>query len=206
MGEERGTLTFFFPIWDYYTWCLNTNYLCAVWVSKGWPGYFSCAPVERDGGNRLESFDIPLVCVLHSWRKGVLHASCGVSGCQWRMVPADWKLSSISSLPEEQLLCAQLWVQRRGTVGTACRCHVAEMLLGERMLRRKVVPFCEPQSISISSILFSSSSPLLFLRAVSSTQHFSVTVMYLRPSYVPGIIPLIKAELFITCVIIRWIA
>lgn len=68
------------------------------------------------------------------------------------------------------------------------------------------VPFCEPPSVSISSILFSSSSPLLFLRAVSSTQHFSVTVMYLRPNYVPGIIPLIKAELFITCVIIRWIA
>lgn len=28
----------------------------------------------RHGGNRLESFDIPLVCMLSSSRKGVLHA------------------------------------------------------------------------------------------------------------------------------------
>lgn len=31
--------------------------------------------VKRDGDSRLESFDIPLVCVLNSSRKGVLHAS-----------------------------------------------------------------------------------------------------------------------------------
>lgn len=81
---------------------------------------------------------------------------------------------------------------------TVCRCHAVEMLLGKRMVIRKVVPFCEPPSISISSILFSSSSPL-FLRAVSSTQHFSVTVMYLTPSCVPGIIPLVQESLFVTC-------
>lgn len=28
-----------------------------------------------DGGNRLESFDIPLVCMLNSSRKGVFHVS-----------------------------------------------------------------------------------------------------------------------------------
>lgn len=46
-----------------------------------------------------------------------------VSGCQWGIVPADWKLSSISSLPGEQLLCAWVWVERRGTVDTVCRCQ-----------------------------------------------------------------------------------
>lgn len=161
--------------------------------------------VKRDGGNRLESFDIPLICVLSSLRKGALHAS---SSCLWMPVknsPADWKLSSISSLPEEQLLCAQVWVGRRGTLDTVCRCRTVEMLLGKRMLMRKVVPFWEPPSISISSILFSSCSSLLFLRGVSSTQHFSVTVMYLTPNSVPGSIPLMQENLFITCVI-GWIA
>lgn len=156
--------------------------------------------VKRDGGSRLESFDIPLVCVLNSSRKGVLHAFSLVSGCQWRIVPVDWKPSSISSLPEEQLLCA-----RCGWKGGGQWTQFAVVMLGKRMLMRKVVPFCEPPSISISSILFSSSSPLLFLGAVSSTQHFSVTVMYLTPSYVPGIIPLMQENLFVTCVI-RWIA
>lgn len=161
--------------------------------------------VKRDGGNRLESFDIPLVCVLSSSRKGELHASSWCLRVPGKNGPSRLRALIHLLSAKEQLLCAQLWVGRRGTVDTVCRCHTVEMLLGKRMLMRKVVPFCEPPSISISSILFSSSSSLLFLRAVSSTQHFSVTVMYLTPSSVPGIILLMQENLFITCVI-RWIA
>lgn len=155
--------------------------------------------VKRDGGNRLESFDIPLsVCSIPQGKECSMHLLL-VSGCQWRTVPADWKLSSLSSLPESS--CFVLRCGCKGGRQFAGVSHTLEMLLGKRISVRKVVPFCESPSISISSILFSSSSPLLFLRAISSTQHFSVTVMYLTRSYVPGIIPLMQENVFITCMI-----
>lgn len=50
-----------------------------------------------DEGNRLQSFDIPLVCVLNSSRKGVLHAS---SRCLWMPL-----LNSSSRLKTLILLC-----------------------------------------------------------------------------------------------------